>query len=59
MEKTTRKQLIRERDAAEQAWSRLMDLLDQIEIHENHTLASKRFEIMEECGYVIDFQRIQ
>ena len=34
---------------------KLLALLDLIEVEEDHTLASQRFEIAEEFGYMIEF----
>lgn len=33
----------------------LLCLLDRIEIEEDHTLASQRFEIARQCGYEVVF----
>lgn len=33
----------------------LLVLLDRIEIEEDHTLASQRFDIAEDCGYTVSF----
>ncbi len=35
--------------------SKLMALLDRIEIEQDHTLARQRFEIGEEAGYTVEF----
>lgn len=34
--------------------SKLLALLDRIEVEEDHTLASQRFDIAEEFGYTIE-----
>jgi len=37
------------------AFTMLLTLLDRIEIEEDYTLASQRFEIAEQCGFIISF----
>ncbi len=42
-----------ENDEFTEMESKLMALLDRIEVEEDHTLASQRFEIGEEAGYTV------
>ena len=36
-------------------FSELLDLLDRIEIEEDHTLAGQRFDIAKKYGYTVEF----
>lgn len=36
--------------------SMLLALLDRVELEEDYTLASQRFQIAEECGYKVKFR---